>query len=126
MQDSSGNFYGATTQGGTGSRSPGAVYELKNDGTLAVLHSFSSAGNPESGLLLDSSGNLYGTSVKSGQSVMAKCTCGMDSFHHSVQLYRCENAYPVDFGTLAMDSSGNLYGTTGGVGGYWIMARCSN
>ncbi len=62
--DSSGNLYGATSDGGA--NGDGAVFELaKGSGTITTLASFngSNGSNPEFGLLMDSSGNLYGTSA---------------------------------------------------------------
>jgi uncharacterized repeat protein (TIGR03803 family) len=65
IKDSSGNLYG-TTQGG-GSLNAGTVFELVNSSgsyTENVLYSFTGGGDggyPASGLIMDSSGNLYGT-----------------------------------------------------------------
>lgn len=61
--DSSGNLYGTTFGGGSGSG--GTVFKLNTSGSpFAVLYSFSGGddgGKPHAGLVLDSSGNLYGT-----------------------------------------------------------------
>jgi uncharacterized repeat protein (TIGR03803 family) len=66
--DASGNLYGTTTYGGTASA--GAVYELKADGTMAVLHDFAGSSTdgstPYDGLTMDSAGNLYGTTYNGG------------------------------------------------------------
>lgn len=72
--DGSGNLYGVTSSGGQFQY--GIVYELSPSGaswTETILHSFSSGiGNqdgavPFSGVILDSSGNLYGTTSDGGQ-----------------------------------------------------------
>jgi uncharacterized repeat protein (TIGR03803 family) len=74
--DGSGNLYGVTSSGGQSQS--GIVYELSPSGgswTETILHSFSSGiGNqdgavPFGGVILDSSGNLYGTTSDGGQAV---------------------------------------------------------
>jgi uncharacterized repeat protein (TIGR03803 family) len=72
--DSKGNLYGTTYSGGT--NGDGAVFELTPNGsggwTESVLYSFCSVTNcadgenPVSGLVMDSSGNLYGTTWTGG------------------------------------------------------------
>ena len=63
IMDGNGNLYG-TTFGAAGGAYPvnhGTVFELaKGSGTITTLASFSSS-NPAAGLIMDSSGNLYGT-----------------------------------------------------------------
>jgi uncharacterized repeat protein (TIGR03803 family) len=77
--DQSGNLYGSTTAGGAFSQTLcrggcGTVFELSpasgGEWTESVLHSFGSGYDgqyPASTLVLDSTGNLYGTSVAGGQ-----------------------------------------------------------
>ena len=74
-RDKTGNLYGTTWQGGTGCslNNCGVLYELVQTGgtwTETVLHNFDSSGgaNPEGTLLLDSSGNIYGTTLTGGGS----------------------------------------------------------
>jgi uncharacterized repeat protein (TIGR03803 family) len=68
--DSSGNLYGATQLGG--SAGLGTVFKLSRSGRVwaeTVLHSFTGGADadwPEDGLILDTAGNLYGTSVYGG------------------------------------------------------------
>ena len=65
IQDSSGNLYGTTYQGGT--MGHGSVYEFDTTGKLTLLHSFTlgtDGENPIAGLTSDSLGNLYGTTSK--------------------------------------------------------------
>lgn len=65
-----GNFYGTTSQGGT--KGFGTFFRLTPAGTLVTMLEFTgtAAGNlgtlPESGLLLASDGDLYGTTVSGG------------------------------------------------------------
>lgn len=72
--DASGNVYGATSAGSYASAKAGAVFELtpNGDGTFAedVLYAFTGGTDgyrPLNGVILDSSGNLYGTTGWNGQ-----------------------------------------------------------
>lgn len=75
--DGAGNLYGTTSQGGSGSF--GIAYELTPAGppwTQTILYSFlgtADGGNPAAGLLFDTSGNLYGTTLNDGPGCAA---CG--------------------------------------------------
>jgi len=68
--DLAGNIYGTTTQGG--SVGPGIVYELKPSGskwTETILWNLTGqedGGNPYSGVILDSAGNIFGTTLDGG------------------------------------------------------------
>ncbi len=67
--DSSGNVYGTTYEGGSGGG--GSVFKLTNSGgvwTETDLHSFRGpdGANPYSSVVLDTSGNLYGTTSAGG------------------------------------------------------------
>ena len=70
MFDAAGNLYGTTSAGG-GKLNDGTVFEVMADGTKyleTVLWSFNGTdGNlPWDSLILDSAGNLYGTTVQGG------------------------------------------------------------
>lgn len=124
--DASGNLYGVTQQGGA--YDSGTVFELSpQSGGLwseTVLHSFNSRASsgdgwhPEGALLLDSSGNLYGTTVFGGVHNLGAVfelspQPGGDwseTILHSFGNVRDDGANP--FSALIFDSSGNLYGTT--------------
>ena len=139
VSDASGNLYGTTGYGGAYNQ--GTVFRLRRctDGnwTESVLHSFTGGAdgaNPHSALILDSSGNLYGTTEFGGKSAGSGCegeTCGVvfelahnpngtwtESVLHSFTGYT-DGAWPV--AGLVSDAAGNLYGTTligtGGCGG---------
>ncbi|MBZ5587017.1 MAG: hypothetical protein LAO05_00460 [Acidobacteriia bacterium] len=116
--DSAGNLYGTTFTGGASDN--GAVFKVKSDGSgFAVLHSFawaaSDGANPEAALILDSAGNLYGTTQYGGPSndgtVFKVKTDGTNfAILHGFTWAPAEGAYPDAH--LILDGAGNLYGTT--------------
>jgi uncharacterized repeat protein (TIGR03803 family) len=67
VMDSSGNLYGTTRDGGASN--DGTVFELaKDSSTITTLTTFNGTNGayPEASLLMDSSGNLYGTTDSGG------------------------------------------------------------
>lgn len=73
IADSAGNLYGTTMWGGTNPGYDGTVFELtpnpNNTWTETVVYSFSGGtdgGNVTGGVVLDSAGNLYGTTAEGG------------------------------------------------------------
>jgi len=119
LRDAAGNLYGATLTGGDNNL--GTVYELVDDNhtfTEVVLHSFnySDGAHPVSGLVSDSSGNLYGTTYSgaSGGTVFELSPSG-DGWSFSV-LYNSQPGQASALEQLAIDTRGNLYGVgdTGG------------
>lgn len=139
VMDGAGNLYGTTRQGGTGSCTSGCgtVFELTpptNGGswTESILYSFQDGADrasPNSGVILDKFGNLYGTTAGGGDSTVCQGGCGM-AFELSLLSgsWTKTTLYSFQGGTqdganplsgLTMDSDGNLYGATayGGVGG---------
>ena len=87
--DSAHNLYGTASQGGTvkgGTLGAGVVFKLSQTSTKAwqetVLHTFSGpdGADPASGLLLDSAGQLLGTTTSGGMSNGSACggiSCGV-------------------------------------------------
>lgn len=66
-QDTAGNFYGTTQQGGADNL--GTVFKLEPGGVVTTVYAFGSGNagaNPEGGLLLDTDGNLFGTTTSGG------------------------------------------------------------
>lgn len=136
--DSSGNAYGVTVTGGASDC--GTVFQLSTTGVetpLFAFDCFSTGKNPYGGVIIDSKGNLYGTTVAGGDGgICAGDGCGVvymlsnsgGSWTETV-LY---NFTGLDDGfgpggALIMDASGNLYGTTpdGGSGGVGVIYELS-
>jgi uncharacterized repeat protein (TIGR03803 family) len=134
IRDTAGNLYGTTLEGGTygnGNFDGGTVFELEpaqgGGWTEKVLHSFGSGTdgfNPWGGLVMDSAGNLYGTTVdggSQGHGVVFELSPGAggnwtEKILHSFVNNGADGVYP--YATLILDSAGNLYGTTGYGGAY--------
>jgi uncharacterized repeat protein (TIGR03803 family) len=113
--DSAGNFYGTTSYGGTSNF--GTVFKMDTTGAETVLYSFAGkpdGARPDAGLVMDSAGNLYGTTSYGGAS-NAGTVFKVDTSNTETVLYSftggADGAYPYSSG-LVMDSVGNLYGTT--------------
>ncbi len=159
VSDPAGNLYGTTSSGGSVTSQTcvntfyngcGTVYELSpnSDGTWAeqVIYNFCSndaGGNcldgrqPMAGMVLDSAGNLYGTTAQGGNAI-CNFGCGIvfelsppaapGSAWTETTLYTfCSVANGTNcldgsspFSQLIFDGAGNLYGTTeqGGSGIY--------
>jgi uncharacterized repeat protein (TIGR03803 family) len=132
--DHAGNIYGTTVS--DGSNAAGTVYKLTHSGgnwTYNTLYLFSGGGEgkyPESGVIMDAAGNLYGTTLNGGVlgSNCGSYGCGTvyelspsGSGWTEKILYSFQNlndgADPI--AGLWLDSAGNLYGaaTRGGVNG---------
>lgn len=120
-RDNGGNLYGATDLGGT--YDDGVVFKLTTGGIERVLHNFKSSPTdgayPESNLIRDSSGNLYGTTYTGGASsagTVFKVTAGgAESLLYSFKGSTGDGAQPQG-GGLLLDTSDNLYGVTTGGG----------
>lgn len=128
--DASGNFWGASPEGGA--YGWGNVFELSRNATgrwtETVLYSFtggSDGGTPtdDDGLLIDSAGNLYGTTSGGGthsDGTVFKLMRSSSGWQESVLWnFTCGNDGCGPEASLVFDSAGNLYGTTyaGGPGG---------
>lgn len=119
IMDSAGALYGTTTTGGTDNA--GTVFELTQSGGVwseTVLYSFAGktdGGGPSAGLIMDSSGALYGTTFAGGAygyGIVFELTQSGGKWSKTV-LHSFGNGdgyYPG--GALIRDTKGNLYGTT--------------
>ncbi|HVM92407.1 MAG TPA: choice-of-anchor tandem repeat GloVer-containing protein [Terriglobales bacterium] len=77
LRDAEGNLYGTTYWGGVYDQ--GAVYKLSPAGVETVLYSFSGGtdgANPMGGLTMDGQGNLYGTTLRGGNTQCPKYNGG--------------------------------------------------
>jgi uncharacterized repeat protein (TIGR03803 family) len=138
VRDASGNLFGTTSLGGPSNA--GTVFKLDSSGKETVLYAFNGAAGvmdgvkPAAGLIMDSSGNLYGTTEIGGRvgcrfqdSSPVVTGCGtvfkVDTAGKETVLYLFaggnkgpDGAFPE--AGLVRDAAGNLYGTTleGGAG----------
>ena len=125
--DAAGNIYGTTLNGGnTGN---GVVFELsppaagKKIWTETVLHSFDDASDgvePRMGVIMDASGNLYGT-TESGGSIGYGAVFEVSPPANGARAWTENVIYSFGFSPdggspaysgLVFDPAGNLYGTT--------------
>jgi uncharacterized repeat protein (TIGR03803 family) len=130
--DAKGNLYGTTYSGGASGE--GVVFELsppaKQGGTWTetVLWTFTGnndGGEPTCALILDSAGNLYGTTDGGGTGVVGTVfelsppASGKKKWTENV-LYNFtgNNDGGEPYGRMLFGSDGNLYGTTAGYGEY--------
>ncbi len=119
--DGSGNFYGSTRQGGSGSA--GVAFRLSNlNGvwTLSHLHDFQGYDNfPLGGVILDAAGNVYGTNqggdfgAGSVYQLLANSGWQLNTLYSFVA-YGDNGDDPLSGVTL--DAAGNVYGSTAGAG----------
>jgi uncharacterized repeat protein (TIGR03803 family) len=128
--DKSGNLYGMVTNGGGGN---GAVFKLTPQSgggvTETIIHAFTVCGttctdgaNPENGITIDASGNLYGTTdlggggggIPQGHGVVFKLTPHPNGTWTEKILHRftggIDGAFPLD-DHVVVDSAGNVFGT---------------
>jgi uncharacterized repeat protein (TIGR03803 family) len=121
IMDAGGNLYGTTFNGGTFGF--GTVFELaKGSGTITTLWSFEGTkfgdgANPYGGLVMDASGNLYGTTTIGGAfnyGTVFELAAGSTTLTILASFTNTNGSSP--HGTLTLDSSGNLYGTAQGGG----------
>jgi uncharacterized repeat protein (TIGR03803 family) len=141
--DGAGNLYGVTQLGGNAGcfgNGCGTVFELSPGAggtwTKTILYSFSGpdGGYPESRLIFDAAGNLYGT-TELGSSVNIHCdeecgtvfelSPGANGQWTEKVLYNfcsvgdnCADGFDPS-GPLVLDAAGNLYGTVAGGGAHF-------
>lgn len=130
--DTAGNLYGTTQGGGTGE--VGTVYQLmpSNGGWVEnVLVNFdvTDGSYPVGNLIIDASGNLYGTTEEGGPNgggVVFKLAPSDGGWTYSL-LYSFSSCYL--YGAVTIDTAGNLYGTCafgGNTGGACGIDGCGS
>jgi uncharacterized repeat protein (TIGR03803 family) len=119
IRDQESNLYGTTSQGGPFSN--GTLFKLDPTGKETILYSFTGGadgGQPGVGVVLDASGNIYGSTGSGGA---GSCYCGvvfvLDTRGKETVLHSFtgggDGAGP---GAMVLDASGHVYGTAGGGG----------
>ncbi len=112
--DSQGNLYGTAETGGADNY--GTVFEIaKGSNTVTILASFNGTNGeyPRGNLVLDSQGNLYGTTSGNETSVYGtvfEIAKGSSTLTTLASFDGTDGDEPT--GNLVLDAQGNLYGTT--------------
>jgi len=125
IQDSGGNFYGTTSEGGAESGDGcGTIFKITPHGALTTLHSFGfTDGCYPVGLIQATNGKLYGATLGGGPSNIPLCenygfeySCGTvfnittgGTFTLVDTLSNATGAYPLV--PMVQASNGNFYGT---------------
>ncbi len=131
VQDTDGNFYGTTENGGA--TNGGTVFNMTLNGKVTTLYSFTGGAdgaNPYAGIVQAAGGNFYGTTQIGGDSdgrggtVFKITPSGMlttlQSFGNCG--YGCSTVTPK--AGLLQDTGGNFYGTTF-FGDCWQYGDCN-
>jgi uncharacterized repeat protein (TIGR03803 family) len=132
--DAAGNLYGTTFVGGSDNclDGCGVAFELSPSGgqwSETILHTFTGGSDgeaPVAPMVLDTQGNLYGTTDQGGTGSCGGASCGLvfkltptgNDWTETV-LYRFKGGKEdggIPHGALIFDLTGNLYGTTFGGG----------
>jgi uncharacterized repeat protein (TIGR03803 family) len=112
--DQQGNLYG-TTQFGGNNGDDGITFKLTpygNGWTENILYNFGlPTRGPLSGVVMDSAGNLYGTTADGG-AVFELSPSGSGWVNTILHTFNCGNDGCLAYGGLVMDGAGNLYGAT--------------
>jgi len=138
VQGSDGNFYGTTSEGGTGNSCSsgggcGTVFKMSPSGALTTIYSFCSQPNCADGhlsfseLAQGADGNFYGTTAWGGRygGLCSTLGCGtvfkitpsgtLTTLYTFCSQQNCTDG-AVPHGGLVQGTDGNLYGTTGAGG----------
>jgi uncharacterized repeat protein (TIGR03803 family) len=128
--DSSGNIYGTTSAGGANTcfgEGCGTVFAISPKGKLLGSYSFngSDGATPLAGVVLDSAGNIFGTTSVGGNynEVCGQGGCGVvfritPSGKETIHKFNGSPNPQFPNSLLVQDGSGNLYGTS-----FWGGAR---
>jgi uncharacterized repeat protein (TIGR03803 family) len=137
VMDHSQNLYGTTTEGGSGSF--GTLFKLAPGGEETILYNFCSLpgcadGGSPNGVVIDGSGNLYGTTSGAAGgpgTVYELARGGSHRILHSFCSQRgcADGEFP--YAAPIVDKGGNIYGTTGSGGAFgrgtvWQLSKDNN
>jgi uncharacterized repeat protein (TIGR03803 family) len=131
--DKEGSLYGSTYEGGSAFSLNGAgvVFKLSKSGKFTLLYTFPGQGHGGSyggGVILDKSGNLYGTTSFDGANSRGS-VFEIDSSGKETDLYSFTGGADGDapFAPVIRDAKGNFYGTTtyGGASGAGVVFKLS-
>lgn len=121
IADSKGNFYGTTRGTGGATQLDGTVFRLTKQKNSKALHVFRNnqiqpgdGAFPVSAVVMDSQGNLYGTTENGGTyglgTVYKVSASGTETILHSFGGSQGDGVNPAS--PLLLSAQGNLYGTT--------------
>ena len=115
--DASGNLYGTTLYGGSGSGGTAFMLSPSNGNwTLTVLYSFTGPAGSFGTLTLDAAGNVYGTTVSDGvyqQGSVFKLTPSNGGWTYtSLHDFTGGDDGARPWGGVVLDAAGDVYGTT--------------
>jgi uncharacterized repeat protein (TIGR03803 family) len=119
MMGASGYMYGTTSAGGAYNN--GTIFRIAPTGLFQTLYAFqggADGSSPQSFLIEDSQGRLYGTTTAGGAfggGTVFRITNNTKTILHSFG-FGSDGSAPL--GGLAFDSAGNLYGTTSAGGAH--------
>lgn len=138
LDAANGILYGTTEYGGTGACSTtgcGTVYSITTSGSYNSIYSFQGGTTDGEfpldfeGLVMDSSGNLYGTTLyggayNNGGTVWELSPSGSSWTPHLLYSFNSSGDGRNPYGSLVKDTSSpfNLYGTTNGGGAHGVGA----
>jgi len=133
--DRAGNLYGTTNVGGAHNAGTVFIMSPASGGQWRerVLYSFTGGAdgaNPQSGVFLDNSGHLYGTTTTGGtygQGVVYRVSLAGVPLETALHSFGSSGDGVNPTGSVVADASGNLYGTTyaGGAYGYGTVYELS-
>lgn len=126
LLDASGNIFGTTEGGGVNEN--GTVFEVVNtrgERSEIVLHSFQGGSSdgafPNGSLIMDTAGNLFGTTLAGGapnNGIVFELSPSQSGWTENI--LHAFGSTPDDgcrpTGDIVMDSAGNIYGATAGCG----------
>jgi uncharacterized repeat protein (TIGR03803 family) len=125
IRDAGGYFFGTTTAGGASGA--GTVFAVSAAGKEVVLYSFAGGkdgSNPQAGLAMDASGNLYGTTSAGGANSngtvfkLTHPTKGSKWIETILYSFGTGSDGAVPLAAVKFDKAGNLYGTASAGGSY--------